>query len=160
MNIEIKKIIIKNFKSIKNITLNINDLIVMVGKNGSGKTNIIEAINFNKVLFKPEPIKSPFTKWWGYSNLVYNHNIEEPISFSFNFTVDGHKLFYEYDIMDNNGLPNFISEHIVIENYVDILREGSKVEIKHLDNAIEKLSKTNFGNIQYLNIDEAEIFSN
>jgi len=74
MNIEIKKIIIKNFKSIKNITLNINDLIVMVGKNGSGKTNIIEAINFNKVLFKPEPIKSPFTKWWGYSNLVYNHN--------------------------------------------------------------------------------------
>ncbi len=32
MNIEIKKIIIKNFKSIKNITLNINDLIVMVGK--------------------------------------------------------------------------------------------------------------------------------
>ncbi|AGO61857.1 AAA family ATPase [Ferroplasma acidarmanus] len=159
MNIEIKKIIIKNFKSIKNITLNINDLIVMVGKNGSGKTNIIEAINFNKVLFKPEPIKSPFTKWWGYSNLVYNHNIEEPISFSFNFTVDGHKLFYEYDIMDNNGLPNFISEHIVIENYVDILREGSKVEIKHLDNAIEKLSKTDFGNIQYLNIDEAEIFS-
>ena len=61
--------------------------------------------------------------------------------------------------MDNNGLPNFISEHIVIENYVDILREGSKVEIKHLDNAIEKLSKTDFGNIQYLNIDEAEIFS-
>ena len=142
MTLKINKITIKNFKSIKNVTLNIDNLTVMVGRNGSGKTNIIEAINFNKSLFKSEPMKYPFTKWWGYSNLVYNHNIGEPISFSFDITVKKYKLYYEYDILDNNGIPNFISEHIVIDNYVDILRKGSIIEIKHLNNAIQKLSET------------------
>ena len=160
MSIEIKKIIIKNFKSIKNITLDIDDLTVMVGKNGSGKTNIIEAIDFNKNLFRFELIKYPFTKWWRYSNLVCNHNIEEPISFSFNFRVDGHKLLYEYNLIDNNGLPNFISEHIIIDNYVDILRKGSIAEVKHLDNAINKFLKTNFDNLKHLHINNKdEIFS-
>ncbi len=59
--------------------------------------------------FRSEPIKYPFTEWWGYSNLVYNHNIEEPVSFSFNFVIGGYKIFYEYNIIDNNGLPNFIT---------------------------------------------------
>jgi len=159
MDIKIDKITIKNFKSIKDITLNINNLTVMVGKNGSGKTNIIEAIDFNKNLFKPETIKSPFAKWWGYPNLVYNHNIENPISFSFDFTIDRHKLFYEYNIIDNNGIPNFISEHIVIDDYVDISRKGSIAEIKHLNNAISKLSEINFNNNNYLHNNKDKIFN-
>ncbi len=159
MDIKIKKITVKNFKSIKDITLTINDLTVMVGKNGSGKTNIIEAINFNKSLFKLEPMKYPFTKWWGYANLVYNHNIEEPISFSFEIVVDGRNLYYEYEILDNNGLPNFVFEHVIIDDYVDIVRKGSIAEIKHLDKAINKISKmnrdNNDANYQYIN--KAEI---
>lgn len=161
MDIKINKITIKNFKSIKDITINIDNLTVMVGKNGSGKTNIIEAINFNKSLFTLAPMKYPFTKWWGYTNLVYNHNTEDPVSFSFDINVEGHKLYYEYEILDNNGLPNFISEHILLDDYIDILRKGSIVEIKHLTNAIDKLSQTNFdsNNMKYWPMSKDEILN-
>lgn len=43
--IRLKKIKIYNYKSIKEINLEVDDYIVLVGKNNCGKTNILEAIN-------------------------------------------------------------------------------------------------------------------
>lgn len=44
---EIKKIQIKNFKSIKEITLEgVSPLMVLVGANGSGKSNFADALKF------------------------------------------------------------------------------------------------------------------
>ncbi|MBC2676318.1 retron Eco8 family effector endonuclease [Listeria booriae] len=42
----ITRITIKNFKSIQNVSLNIDNMTCLIGKNGSGKSNIIKAIDY------------------------------------------------------------------------------------------------------------------
>lgn len=42
----INKIRIQNYKSIKDIEFDLKDVNLLVGPNNSGKTNILEAINF------------------------------------------------------------------------------------------------------------------
>jgi predicted ATPase len=42
---KLRKVIINNYMSLKNVELSFGDLTVLVGKNGSGKTNIMEALH-------------------------------------------------------------------------------------------------------------------
>ena len=43
--IKLEKVKIKNYKSLKDVSFSIKDNLVLVGKNNSGKTNILEALN-------------------------------------------------------------------------------------------------------------------
>lgn len=54
----IKKIILNNYRQFKNIEINFNknsenDLYIIIGKNGTGKTNILNALNW--CLYNDEP---------------------------------------------------------------------------------------------------------
>lgn len=40
------RLIIKNFKSIKNCDISLSELNILIGENGTGKTNLLEAINY------------------------------------------------------------------------------------------------------------------
>lgn len=44
--LRLTKLHVENFKSIENITLDIGDVTVLVGKNGAGKSNIVSALQF------------------------------------------------------------------------------------------------------------------
>ncbi len=43
---KIRQISIKNFRSIKDMTINLDDYSVFVGENGAGKSNVLKALNF------------------------------------------------------------------------------------------------------------------
>jgi len=43
---KIKKVAIKNYRSIKNLELDISDFSILIGANNSGKSNILRALNF------------------------------------------------------------------------------------------------------------------
>ena len=45
---KIKEISIKNFRGIEDLTLQLNDFTVLIGKNGVGKSSILHALNFFK----------------------------------------------------------------------------------------------------------------
>lgn len=64
----INSVTIKNFKSIKNLNLNLNQLNVLLGQNGTGKTNIIEAIRYYYDSMTEEKIQNT------------NFDIENPFS--------------------------------------------------------------------------------
>jgi AAA15 family ATPase/GTPase len=42
----ITQLIIENYKSIQNLTLDVGRVNVLIGENGCGKSNILEAITF------------------------------------------------------------------------------------------------------------------
>lgn len=67
----LSRIIIKNYKSIKKCDFSLTELNVLIGKNGTGKTTILEAINyFYKNLTKSDIDNSIFNQNNSFSNEI------------------------------------------------------------------------------------------
>ncbi|MCH7648062.1 MAG: AAA family ATPase [Thaumarchaeota archaeon] len=90
---KIRKIMIKNFKNIKNLSMeNIPDLVVIAGPNGCGKTSIFEAIRIFKAIIGPyhpsdlNIIRGELRNQLG--NLVNLKANETEISISFELSIN------------------------------------------------------------------------
>jgi AAA15 family ATPase/GTPase len=95
MTLKFKGISIKNFKSLHELNVRMQDFNVIVGKNASGKTNFIEFFKFLKeLLVKKERPLMPFIEWWGFENIVWNRDEKLPIQVVLDFDVDGVKCEY------------------------------------------------------------------
>ena len=69
----LKKLIIKNFKSLKESEIALGKFNVMVGKNGSGKSNILNCLRFlgNCLKSMPDFYEDNINKTGGYTELIY-----------------------------------------------------------------------------------------
>ena len=73
------RLIIKNFKSIKNCDISLSELNVLIGENGTGKTNLLDAISyFYRNLTDSDISEHVFDENNHYSNV-----------FSFSTTIEG-----------------------------------------------------------------------
>lgn len=78
----IKQFVVKNFRNIKEVNLyNLTNFVILVGENGSGKTNIFEAIDlfFNQFEFAHEQNRGNLTGDNSY--LWFDTNTDETIEF-------------------------------------------------------------------------------
>jgi predicted ATPase len=89
----VSKIQIKNFKNLKNVVLSdLGNIVVLIGKNSSGKSNLLDALYlfFNQFnLIEPSPLGSPFA---GVDNYLW-HNLEtkNPIEIIIEFEFDANE---------------------------------------------------------------------
>ncbi len=82
MSISVNRITIRNFKNLKDVTVYPKKFNVIIGPNGSGKTNLLEFFKMlRKIYVERNPY--PFLEWGGYENVVWNHRIDLPIEFEF-----------------------------------------------------------------------------
>lgn len=80
MAVEIRKIVIRNFKNLKDVVIYPKKFNVLIGPNGSGKTNFLEFFKLlRKIYVERNPY--PFLEWDGYENVVWNHQRSLPIEF-------------------------------------------------------------------------------
>jgi AAA15 family ATPase/GTPase len=103
----IKSLQIKNFKSIRQISIPCRKLNVFIGEPNSGKSNILEAlalksqnaagwhINLNEQIFRYKTV----------GDLFYDFNINEPIEVS----ADDWKASLEYSIQPDGSIENVFS---------------------------------------------------
>jgi len=80
--VELKKFWVKNFKSLRDVTLEFpTRLTIVVGTNGSGKTALTEAFELltSTVEWAMGRTTNPFLKWWGYDKVVWRHDENIPI---------------------------------------------------------------------------------
>ncbi len=110
ISVKICEISIKNFKSIANLKMsNIGDLTILIGKNSSGKTNILHSINlFFHLITNVQPSQNlslPPNYW-------YHKRTNNPIQFEFTF-----ELVY-------NEQPDTFTDELEIKNVLNI-----KIEI-------------------------------
>jgi predicted ATPase len=80
--VELRKIWIKNFKSLRDVTLEFpTRLTIIAGTNGSGKTALVEAFELltNTIEWAMGRTTNPFLKWWGYDKVVWRHDENTPI---------------------------------------------------------------------------------
>jgi len=136
----LKKVFIKNFKSLHDCEIDIGKMNVVVGANASGKSNLIEAFRLLKKIYVDKD-SFPFLEWWGYDNVVWQRKEGLPIIIGLFFDIEDYEVYFETNFTGAGGKFQIIREILEIRDYVRIEKEGELLTIKHDDNFINNLIK-------------------
>lgn len=95
---KIKKLNIENYKSLKKVDFYLNeDINVFIGKNNSGKSNLIDALLFLSSLVRSgQDIASAIRNYGGYQELVFSKVKENEVAFDIRFTLTTDDLLTLY----------------------------------------------------------------
>ncbi|MEQ9713933.1 MAG: AAA family ATPase [Candidatus Asgardarchaeum sp.] len=153
--ITVKRIWVKNFKSLRDFKLDLRKINIVVGKNGSGKTNLIEVFQlFKEILdFLFDKEVNPFLKWWSYANVVWNGNENLPITVGIEYDVIIPECFfrgrndtkkpttakYEITVTGVGGEFNILEDRISIPKIIDIKNNRNSIIIQFDTNLIKKI---------------------
>ena len=95
----IKRLKIKNFKSYRDSEFEFGKVNIVVGPNGSGKTNLVDAFSFLKQLIRPLSYPPyPFIRWGDYKNVVFMQDENLDISFEIDGEYKGKDYHYEISL--------------------------------------------------------------
>jgi predicted ATPase len=99
----INRIVVKNYKSLKNLELDLKPLMVFVGPNNSGKSNIFDCLWFLSEFVKMEP-RFATQRRGGFEQMVFNGKIEQTISIQLegSIKVRDKEQLYSY-LIELNG---------------------------------------------------------
>ena len=140
VNASLKKVIIKNFKSLHDCEIDIGKLNVVVGANASGKSNLVEAFRLLKKIYVDKDI-NPFSEWWGYDNVVWQRKEELHVTIGLLFDIEGYDVYYETTSTGAGGKFQILRELLDIKGYIRIGKEGEWLNVKHDNNFIEQVIK-------------------
>src|SRR5258708_35603040 len=88
----INSITIHNFRSLADVTVDMEDLTVLVGANGTGKSNFLKALDFVRDVIRLGPIET----FYMHDNGNVNHNANEvsDVEFEIRLTINGQDALY------------------------------------------------------------------
>lgn len=136
----LKKVFIKNFKSLHDCEIDIGKMNVVVGANASGKSNLIEAFRLLKKIYVDKD-SFPFLEWWGYNNVVWQRKEELPIIIGLLFDIEGYEVYFETSFTGTGGDFQVLREILDVRDYVKIYKEGEWISIKHNPDFIDDVIK-------------------
>lgn len=140
----LKKVFIKNFKSLHDCEIDIGKMNVVVGANASGKSNLIEAFRLLKKIYVDKD-SFPFLEWWGYDNVVWQRKEELPIIIGLLFDIEGYDVYFETSFTGAGGKFQILREILDIKGYLKFEKKGEWTSVKHdmkfIDAVIEKPQK-------------------
>lgn len=127
---ELKRIEIRNFKSLKNCVIDLKDINIIVGPNASGKTNIIELFELIKLIYEKHE-RNPFLKWWGYDHIIWNRKEELNIKIKLFFDYYSFPIEFTTEFTGQGGKFKFIKESILINEVLTMYKEGNWLKIQY-----------------------------
>jgi len=134
----LKKVFIKNFKSLHDCEIDIGKMNVVVGANASGKSNLIEAFRLLKKIYADKD-SFPFLEWWGYDNVVWQRKEELPIIIGLLFDIEGYEVYFETNFTGVGQKFQILREVLDIRRYVRFEKEGEWILITHEADFIENI---------------------
>ncbi len=137
----------ENFKSLKDFTIDFKKFNVLIGTNGSGKTNVLELFKFANLCINPDRIPTyPFRSWSGFKNIVWSGDPNQVIRLQVSHSIEKYDFDYKVTIGDSGGTPEFLDEELNISNYLRVLRNAQslkyELDSKFLDTIKPMLSAT------------------
>ena len=156
MNDEMIRIHVENFKSLKDFTIDFRKFNVLIGSNGSGKTNVLELFKFANLCIDPDRIPAyPFRSWSGFKNIIWSGDMDRVINLQVNYSIAKYNFSYKVTVGDTGGgTPEFLNEELNISNYLHILRDMTSLkyefDLNFLDTIKDTLSRTPVASSKYL----------
>jgi len=138
---------VQNFKSLKDVKIKLRKFNLLVGRNATGKTSVIEAFKLFRELSRRLDFSffNPFYEWGGYQNVVWRGQEELPISVGYKARIDGYDVYYEIYVTGFGGRFEILRESIDISGVVNVMIEGNKLIVKHdpkfIENVWDKVKK-------------------
>jgi predicted ATPase len=102
----IHRVRVKNFRSIRDVTVELSPVTVLVGRSGAGKSNFVDSIRFLRDLLSADPNRQDMnhvTSLW--SNSRPATSPPTTTSFEITFSIPGVKEHYQYEITLHNDGP-------------------------------------------------------
>ncbi|RLE41518.1 hypothetical protein DRJ16_06160 [Candidatus Woesearchaeota archaeon] len=127
MRPKIARFWVKNFKSLKDIDMQLKDFNLLIGPNASGKTNIIEAFKLLTKIYSSEPHINPFLEWWGYQNVAWRGAENLPIIIGYEIQVSKYKAQFEIGISGTGGRFEILRESVNVPEVVKLERKVRKL---------------------------------
>jgi energy-coupling factor transporter ATP-binding protein EcfA2 len=90
----IKQIHITNFKSLRDVTVELDPVTVLIGKSGTGKTNLVEALRFLRECLKARNT-NPVQSFGGWGSVLCA-TASKPAELSFDLTFDVPRISGDY----------------------------------------------------------------
>lgn len=120
---------VENFKSLKSFKVAFDNFNVLIGANGSGKTNILELFKFANMCICPSRVPAyPFRAWSGFKNIVWAHDTDSPIRIHVKHSADKHNIEYMGTIAGSDGQVEYLDETLDISNYLSVTRNIYEVK--------------------------------
>lgn len=130
----IERLIVRNFATLRNIDLKLSDLMVLVGQNDAGKTNVLRALNFLSALSKQD-VQTAVARLGGIRTLCWAGNYQEGLQITVHGKLPSIKKTpsYQYDVAlyqkDLSGKVIFGQESLQIEGHTSATREAEMVKV-------------------------------
>lgn len=118
----------RNFKSLQDVSISLGGFNVLIGANGSGKTNVLELFKFMSLCTNPHRVPAyPFAPWWGFNNIAWSQNERLPVTLCIQYDLGGRDVEYSAVISGAGGGLEFKEEALHISGYLDISRRIGRV---------------------------------
>ncbi|MHA1339247.1 MAG: AAA family ATPase [Promethearchaeota archaeon] len=137
---KLKRIEIKNFKSLKDCSIDLSNINIVIGPNGAGKSNFIEVFTLLKKIYADHNY-NPFEEWWSYDNVVWNKDESLNINLKLYFDYYGYEIIFETEFSGKGGFFHFLKEVIEIKEILTITKVGSNFSLEYNDNFFKNTSK-------------------
>jgi len=160
-SVQVEELWIKNFKSLRDVHLRLSSLNIVVGPNASGKTNLINALEFIKECLKPIPSYRPWRRWWTARNIVWMRDETLPLVFGFKTNAYGIKFSYEFTCSVLGGRLKITDEVLKVEKWATIRREGSSIELIYDEEFKERVRAETGEKIedQYIELEKEPLYT-
>ena len=127
----LKSIEIKNFKAIQSTTINLTDLSVFVGNNGSGKSSVIEALQLLQNALSFGLSTAFLERWYGFEYIRNATENKNDIELTLCVELKGKNLTYTvgFNVSDNGDLYLVSKENLKEDKAFIIGQKGKTKEI-------------------------------
>jgi predicted ATPase len=106
----IKQIRIQNFRSLVNVTVDLDPLTVLIGRSGTGKSNFVQAIRFLRDSLNARNMNA--SALGGAHRVLHVVHQKEPVHYNLRFSIGRIGESFEYSLRVNPSSTEVLEEHL------------------------------------------------
>src|SRR5437868_10245717 len=95
----IKRIRIQNFRSLVDVTVDLDPLTILIGRSGTGKSNFIESIRFLRNSLNVRQVNA--NALGGVHRVLHVDHLDKPLDYNVRFSIPGIGEAFEYGLRVN-----------------------------------------------------------